>query len=122
MPKGPNGQKRPADSVAAAVMVGRIATGEIEEEIFGGRTVGAAGGNARAAKLSPIERSTIASKAAKVRWSPLETGSTMTQRTTQGAGADSREAVRMYPNNSLREPVSAYENRFAEVVKSTFTK
>jgi hypothetical protein len=31
MPRGPKGQKRPADVIGAAVMVGRIATGEIEE-------------------------------------------------------------------------------------------
>ena len=31
MPKGPRGEKRPADVIGAAVMVGRIATGEIEE-------------------------------------------------------------------------------------------
>jgi hypothetical protein len=32
MPKGPRGEKRPADVIGAAVMVGRIATGEIEED------------------------------------------------------------------------------------------
>ena len=32
MPKGPNGQKRPADVIGAAVMVGRIATGEVEDK------------------------------------------------------------------------------------------
>ena len=37
MPTGPNGQKRPADAVALAVMVGRIATGEIENTMTGGR-------------------------------------------------------------------------------------
>ena len=31
MPIGPNGEKRPADPIASAVMVARIATGEIEE-------------------------------------------------------------------------------------------
>jgi hypothetical protein len=31
MPRGPKGEKRPADVIRAAVMVGRIATGEIEE-------------------------------------------------------------------------------------------
>jgi hypothetical protein len=31
MPRGPKGEKRPADVIGAAVMVGRIATGEIEE-------------------------------------------------------------------------------------------
>ena len=32
MPKGPKGEKRPADVIGAAVMVAKIATGEIEEE------------------------------------------------------------------------------------------
>ena len=32
MPKGPNGQKRPADVIGNAVKVMRIATGEIEEK------------------------------------------------------------------------------------------
>jgi hypothetical protein len=31
MPRGPKGEKRPADVIGAAVMVGRIATGEIKE-------------------------------------------------------------------------------------------
>ncbi len=31
MPKGPNGEKRPADAIGLAVMVGRIATGEVED-------------------------------------------------------------------------------------------
>ena len=31
MPKGPQGQKRPADVIGAAVMVAKIATGEICE-------------------------------------------------------------------------------------------
>ncbi len=29
MPTGPKGQKRPADAIGLAVMVGRIATGEV---------------------------------------------------------------------------------------------
>jgi hypothetical protein len=104
-------------------MVARIATGEIADEIkisgrVGGKT---AGGVARAAKLAPDIRARIASEAAKARWSKRETG-TVTMQTTKGTGADGREAVRMYPNNSLREPVSEYENRVAQVVKSTFTK
>lgn len=32
MPKGPNKEKRPADAVGAAVMVAKIATGEIKDE------------------------------------------------------------------------------------------
>ena len=31
MPKGPKGEKRPADVIGAAIMVGKIATGEVEE-------------------------------------------------------------------------------------------
>jgi hypothetical protein len=31
MPKGPKGEKRPADVIGAAVLVGKIATGEIVE-------------------------------------------------------------------------------------------
>ncbi|MBY0304022.1 MAG: hypothetical protein K2W86_02575 [Sphingomonas sp.] len=105
-------------------MVARIATGEIDEkiDIFGANKGRAAGGNARAATLLPEVRKQIASDAAKARWSQRETGSTMTHATTQGAAADRREAVRMYPNNSLLEPVRGYSNKLAEVVRSTFTK
>ncbi len=35
MPKGPKGEKRPADVIGAAVKVMKIATGEIEEDIDG---------------------------------------------------------------------------------------
>jgi hypothetical protein len=31
MPKGPKGEKRPADAIGNAVMIARIATGEIED-------------------------------------------------------------------------------------------
>ncbi len=71
MPKGPKGEKRPADVVGAAVKVMQIATGEIEDERNqspGRKKGGRAGGKARAAKLSSQERSEIARKAAKARW------------------------------------------------------
>ena len=42
--------------------------------------------------------------------------------TTKGTGADGREAVRMYPSNSLREPVRERENTVFELVKSSFNK
>ena len=32
MPKGPQGQKRPADAIGLAVLIGKIATGEVTEE------------------------------------------------------------------------------------------
>ncbi len=33
MPKGPKGEKRPADAVGAAVMVAKLATGEMAEDV-----------------------------------------------------------------------------------------
>ena len=33
MPRGPNGERRPADAVGCAVTVAKIATGEIEEAL-----------------------------------------------------------------------------------------
>ncbi|HTK34610.1 MAG TPA: hypothetical protein VL358_04890 [Caulobacteraceae bacterium] len=74
MPKGPNGQKRPADVIGAAVLIGRIATGEVEDTRDDPtkehhRRGGKVGGAARAVKLTPEERSEIAKKAAEKRWS-----------------------------------------------------
>ena len=68
MPKGPNGQKRPADAIGCAVMVGRIATGEIEEDAKRPPATRANGGLARSERLSPKRRSEIAKSAANARW------------------------------------------------------
>jgi hypothetical protein len=69
MSKGPQGQRRPADVVGAAVMVARIATGEIEDSKKSGKVrSGKAGAKARADKLTAEERSAIAKKAANARW------------------------------------------------------
>ncbi len=69
MLKGPHGQKRPADAFGAAVMVAKIATGEIEDNLKSGRVrSGKAGSKARAAALTKEERSEIAKKAANARW------------------------------------------------------
>ena len=73
MPKGPKGEKRPADVVGAAVTVAKIATGEIEEPTEDGKNkaaveLGRKGGKARAEKLSKKRRAEIARKAAKARW------------------------------------------------------
>lgn len=77
MPKGPQGQKRPADVIGNAVKVMRIATGE-EPEDYGqvsdsGKNpaavaLGRMGGKARAAGMSARKRKEIARKAAKSRW------------------------------------------------------
>lgn len=71
MPIGPRGEKRPADSIGCAVMVGRLATGEITEELSqpSGKVLsGHAGATARANKLTGKERTAIARKAAARRW------------------------------------------------------
>lgn len=74
MPKGPRGEKRPADAVARAVMVARIATGEIEDErdekvSRAAAELGSKGGKARAATLPLERRREIAQAAARRRWS-----------------------------------------------------
>lgn len=72
MPKGPQGQKRPGDVIGAAIMVAKIATDEVEDDAdptkAHHREGGKKGGAARAAKLTPEERSEIARKAAAKRW------------------------------------------------------
>lgn len=71
MPRGPKGEKRPADVIGNAVHVMRIATGEIEEELepkSGRVRSGEAGGAARARTLTSSRRSEIAKKAAETRW------------------------------------------------------
>ena len=72
MPKGPHGEKRPADVIGMSVKVMRIATGEEEEELDRAKTaaaeLGARGGKARAANLSATRRKQIAKKAAAKRW------------------------------------------------------
>ena len=49
MPRGPKGEKRPADTVQNAMLIGRIATGEVEDtpsaapnRAKGGKAVGTA--------------------------------------------------------------------------------
>ena len=73
MPKGPKGQKRPADVIGTAIKVAKIATGEIKDEAADPakdlmRRGGKKGGRARAKKLSPERRSEIARIAALARW------------------------------------------------------
>ena len=70
MPRGPQGQKRPADTIGTAVTVAKIATGEIEETPPSGkRKGGLVGGVKRAEALTPEERAEIALQGAATRWS-----------------------------------------------------
>ena len=74
MPTGPKGEKRPADVNARAVMIARIATGEIADvttedgKNAAAVALGRMGGKARAAGMSARKRKEIAKKAAKARW------------------------------------------------------
>lgn len=74
MPKGPKGEKRPADVIGNAVKVMKIATGEEDEELTeegkskAASALGKKGGAARAAALTASQRREIASIAAQARW------------------------------------------------------
>ncbi len=79
MPRGPKGEKRPADVIGNAIMVAKIATGEIEDEYetssegnseaaARGRLGGAKGGRVRAERLTPEQRTEAARIAAQARW------------------------------------------------------
>jgi hypothetical protein len=74
MPKGPRGERRPADVIGTAVKVMRIATGEEEDDRQDApppspaAQLGKLGGVARAKALTPEKRAEIARKAAAKRW------------------------------------------------------
>ncbi len=77
MPRGPNGEKRPGDVIGAAIMVAKIATGEVEDNATPDDKAhhsagGKKGAAARAASLTPERRSEIAKKAAAKRWSQTD--------------------------------------------------
>lgn len=74
MPRGPKGEKRAADVNARAVLIGKIATGEVEDvttddgKNAAAVSLGRMGGKARAAVMSARKRKEIAKKAAESRW------------------------------------------------------
>jgi hypothetical protein len=77
MPRGPKGERRPADVIGNAVHIMRIATGQIEDKVPTAEdegkdpaavALGRKGGKARAEGLSKKRRKEIARKAAKSRW------------------------------------------------------
>ena len=74
MPRGPKGERRPADVIGTAVKVMRIAVGE-ETEILtedgknkAAQALGKLGGVARAKSMSTKRKAEIAKKAAAARW------------------------------------------------------
>lgn len=69
--------KRPRDPIQLAKLIGDIAIGVVEDKVEDtknpmsvelGRQGGLIGGQARAKKLTPEQRTEIAKKAAKARW------------------------------------------------------
>ena len=74
MPRGPKGERRPADVIGNAVHVMRVLTGEIQDTIPddgkdpAAKALGKKGGAARAKSMTPERRAEIARKAASSRW------------------------------------------------------
>ncbi len=69
MPRGPHGEKRPADMAQCAHRTFQIAIGEATDPTPSGRTrSGLAGASARARSLTKEQRRDIARKAAAARW------------------------------------------------------
>ena len=77
MPRGPKGERRPADVIGNAVHVMRIATGHITDDVPSPESegkdpaavaLGRKGGKARAEGMSAKRRKEIARRAAKSRW------------------------------------------------------
>lgn len=78
MPKGPKGEKRPADVVGNAVKIMRIATGDEDDAVEddgkdpAAKAMGKKGGAARAKILTAEQRKEIARTAASARWKKRE--------------------------------------------------
>ena len=74
LPRGREGEKRPADTIGNAIMIARIATGEIEDittedgKNAAAVALGRMGGKARAAGMTAKRRKEIAKLAAAKRW------------------------------------------------------
>jgi hypothetical protein len=75
MPRGPQGEKRPADVVGAAVRVARISVGDEPDDRQdapapspAAAQLGKLGGAARAKALTAEQRKEIARKGAAKRW------------------------------------------------------
>jgi hypothetical protein len=74
MPRGPKGERRHADVNRNAILIAKIATGEVADDVSedgknkAAQELGRMGGKARAAGLSARKRKEIAKKAAAARW------------------------------------------------------
>lgn len=93
MPKGPQGQKRSADAVANAVVVGPIDPGETKVDRFGFSRNRARGGEARAAKSLPEKRREIGKIAVTARWRKEGTMNTQVSRMANAMFPDQGASV-----------------------------
>ena len=104
MPKGPKGQKRPADVIGNAIKIARIATGEEEEDFpaddgkdKAAQSLGRRGGRARADTLTAKRRSEIAKKGAQARADITEGNVAEAKKAGKDAAAAGKKPNRMVP-------------------------
>lgn len=128
MPKGPKGERRPADAAQCAHKVFRIAVGEETDAVPSGRRQsGIAGAAARSGALSSDRRREIAQKAASTRWKRQHTdGDTEMAKAAVGGHSDSDRGQEFsrYPNNTLGPQVRDYRKvpNLHDLVKEHFLK
>ncbi len=67
---GPNGEKRPADTIAQAVLIGKIATRQVEDpSVHAAKSVaGRKGAKVRSERMNSEQRKAVAKSAAAARW------------------------------------------------------
>jgi hypothetical protein len=125
MPKGPNGERRPADGIGCAISVARIATGE-DKDIKVSPNKRNKGGEARAKKLTPESRRAIAKVASLARWSDDQgKGNGMEKTLTNSSATSDEKLVLAYPGNQLKEQVrdlSDTQTAFSVVKGAFFSK
>lgn len=127
--RGPRGERRPAETVACAHKVFRIAVGDEEDDIPSARRKsGIAGAAARAKSLPSERRREIATMAAGARWSNrmAEEGAEMTtDKTGRGhSDSDMGQEFSRYPDNNLGPQVREFDEvpSLHEVVRAHFLK
>ncbi|MGN6364433.1 hypothetical protein [Asticcacaulis taihuensis] len=126
MPKWPNGQHRPADAIGCAIMVGKIATGEmLDDPKKADRSMSArSGGTARASPLTAEKRSEIAINATLARWQPKEASMQNLECAKLAATYEAKKAaglvdVKFFLRNTdevLGEEICAEVNRLDEAI------
>jgi hypothetical protein len=102
MAKGPKDEHRPADVNTRAVMIARIATGEIDDtpkddgKDPAAKALGKKGGAARAKSLTPERRAEIAKKASPTQGAPAGTAPKEAKSTPRAASGSL--IIRLRPN------------------------